>query len=282
MRRTPCRKRSSRPSARCGGSGPDGGFILVLHDPASLLFQDGARRPAVVVESDPPPEILASASDEAGEQQVRLLEQGLARLSAEDRELITLKHLDGLSYRGSGRATGNPARHGDEPALSRAAAPACRGQPFASGTMNPMDCETVRQAAMALADGEIAPLNAAEVQAHLANARSAGAPCRTCDRSPAGGRAVAPPPTVDLWPRIEGRLAAEAAKRQVRQPGRQVRGARHATPARSGPWCSPPLNRWSGSSRLGALAFVLGWFILLRENPFTLQPHLIVAKENTP
>lgn len=61
-------------------------------------FRIAARRPAVTVESDPPLEILASASDEAGERQVRLLEHGLARLSAEDRELITLKHLDGLSY----------------------------------------------------------------------------------------------------------------------------------------------------------------------------------------
>ena len=61
-------------------------------------FKIGARRPAVVVESDPSPEIHASAEDEAGERQVRLLEQGLARLPAEDRELITLKHFDGLSY----------------------------------------------------------------------------------------------------------------------------------------------------------------------------------------
>jgi RNA polymerase sigma-70 factor (ECF subfamily) len=32
------------------------------------------------------------------ERQTRQLERALSRLTAEDRELITLKHLDGLSY----------------------------------------------------------------------------------------------------------------------------------------------------------------------------------------
>jgi RNA polymerase sigma-70 factor, ECF subfamily len=49
--------------------------------------------------SHPPPEILAEASDEEGERQMQLLGLGLANLSPEDRELITLKHLDGLSYK---------------------------------------------------------------------------------------------------------------------------------------------------------------------------------------
>ena len=61
-------------------------------------FRCVARRPAAVSLPDPPPEILAAATDEKGEWQGQLLGEGLARLSAEDRELITLKHLDGLSY----------------------------------------------------------------------------------------------------------------------------------------------------------------------------------------
>ena len=56
------------------------------------------RRPAHARESDPQPEILAASADDGGERQSRLLEQALMRLSVEDRELITLKHLDGLSY----------------------------------------------------------------------------------------------------------------------------------------------------------------------------------------
>ena len=42
-------------------------------------------------------EILAPATD-AGEGRTALLESALLALSAEERELITLKHLDGLSY----------------------------------------------------------------------------------------------------------------------------------------------------------------------------------------
>ena len=61
-------------------------------------FKLAARRPAAAAASDPPPEILAPASGEEAERQGQLLERALVRLSAEDRELITLKHLDGLSY----------------------------------------------------------------------------------------------------------------------------------------------------------------------------------------
>jgi RNA polymerase sigma-70 factor (ECF subfamily) len=42
--------------------------------------------------------ILASPDEGQKEEQTRQLEAALLRLSAEDRELITLKHLDGLSY----------------------------------------------------------------------------------------------------------------------------------------------------------------------------------------
>ena len=42
--------------------------------------------------------VLAARDDSRKEQQTRQLENALLRLTAEDRELITLKHLDGLSY----------------------------------------------------------------------------------------------------------------------------------------------------------------------------------------
>ena len=49
---------------------------------------------------EPLDELCLLAAPEAGrkEQQTRQLEMALLRLTAEDRELITLKHLDGLSY----------------------------------------------------------------------------------------------------------------------------------------------------------------------------------------
>jgi RNA polymerase sigma-70 factor (ECF subfamily) len=42
--------------------------------------------------------LLAAPDEGRKEQQTRQLEMALLRLTAEDRELITLKHLDGLSY----------------------------------------------------------------------------------------------------------------------------------------------------------------------------------------
>jgi hypothetical protein len=61
MLRTPCRRPSSKPSGRYGGSGR-AVLSVVLHDPASLLFQDRRTASSGVGESDPPLEILASAS----------------------------------------------------------------------------------------------------------------------------------------------------------------------------------------------------------------------------
>lgn len=148
--------------------------------------------------------------------------------------------------------------------------------------MNPMDCENVRQAAMALADGEIAPLNAAEVQAHLSQCsecRHAVEELRSLNRLvDAQSRRV---PTVQLWPRIEGRLAAEAASAEsVSLAGKFAVLVTLLLLARTLVLVATQPLEWV--VRLGALTFVLGWFILFRENPFTLQPHLIAAKETTP
>ena len=70
-------------------------FYTILRN---CCFKIAARRPTAAGEAEPPPGILAAVPDEDGERQSRLLEKALLRLSAEDRELITLKHLDGLSY----------------------------------------------------------------------------------------------------------------------------------------------------------------------------------------
>ena len=53
-------------------------------------------------------EILAPATDPAEADQTHLLEQALADLSAEDRELITLKHLDGRRYEDLAERLGIP------------------------------------------------------------------------------------------------------------------------------------------------------------------------------
>jgi anti-sigma factor RsiW len=135
---------------------------------------------------------------------------------------------------------------------------------------------------MALADGEVAPLNAEKVQVHLRQ-------CSECQRAveelrclnrlvDAQSRRV---PTVQLWPRIEGRLAAEAASaKSVSLAGKFAVLVTLLLLARTLVLTTSQPLEWI--VRLGALAFVLGWFILLRENPFTLQPHLIAAKETTP
>ncbi len=53
--------------------------------------------------------ILALPQDPAGGEETKLIEQALAEMSVEDRELITLKHLDGLRYEELGERLGIPA-----------------------------------------------------------------------------------------------------------------------------------------------------------------------------
>jgi RNA polymerase sigma-70 factor (ECF subfamily) len=61
-------------------------------------YKSLARRPTAPPETPVLPLILTAGRDGTDERPLQWLTQGLARLSAEDRELITLKHLDGLSY----------------------------------------------------------------------------------------------------------------------------------------------------------------------------------------
>jgi predicted anti-sigma-YlaC factor YlaD len=145
--------------------------------------------------------------------------------------------------------------------------------------MSKMDCETIRQADMALADGETASLNAEHVQMHLAEClecRRTVAELRTLNSAlDAQSRRVEP---VDFWPRIQSRLAAPAAETKSSSMAGMiamlvmtlllVRGMVLTT--------AHPLE-WV--VRLVALFFVLGWFFLLRENPFAVHPHLVEGKE---
>jgi predicted anti-sigma-YlaC factor YlaD len=148
--------------------------------------------------------------------------------------------------------------------------------------MNAFNCETIRQAAMALADGETAPLSAEQVQAHLAG-------CAECRRAVEEMQSLArvldaqshQPQAADLWPGIQGRIAVCAADSRSLNPAGMlavlalvlllVRGIVLTT--------AEPLE-WA--VRFIALLFVGGWFVLLRENPFAIHPQLVEGKKTRP
>jgi len=148
--------------------------------------------------------------------------------------------------------------------------------------MSKMDCETIRQAAMALADGETASLSAEQAQSHLAD-------CPACRRAVEELRSLTRMldtqsrrgQALDLWPRIQGRLAVRVADSKALSTAGMlaalaiallcVRGIVLTTTA--------PLE-WA--ARFVALLFVGGWFVLLRENPFAIHLQLAEAKETKP
>lgn len=70
-------------------------FYTILQN---CSYKLAARRPAPAIQLSGDLELLASAGDESSERRTRLFELALQGLSAEDRELITLKHLDGCRY----------------------------------------------------------------------------------------------------------------------------------------------------------------------------------------
>jgi RNA polymerase sigma-70 factor (ECF subfamily) len=67
--------------------------ILRNHCYTVLRRRSGPRRVEL-----PRGGLLAPSPDESAAEDTALLERALAKLTAEDRELITLKHLDGLRY----------------------------------------------------------------------------------------------------------------------------------------------------------------------------------------
>jgi RNA polymerase sigma-70 factor (ECF subfamily) len=80
-------------------------FYTILRNCCLKCLQ---RRPATATETDPSPPILADVSDLEERCKAQLLEQALALVSSQDRELITLKHLNGLSYAALAERLGIP------------------------------------------------------------------------------------------------------------------------------------------------------------------------------
>jgi len=148
--------------------------------------------------------------------------------------------------------------------------------------MSKIDCATIRQAAMALADGEAAPLSAEQVEAHLAG-------CPACGRAVEELRSLTrlldtqsrQRQPVDLWPRIQGPIAGRAVDcRPLKPAGMLVALVLALLCVRGIVLSAAEPSAWV--ARLVALAFLGGWFFLLRENPFAIQSRLVVAKETQP
>jgi anti-sigma factor RsiW len=142
-----------------------------------------------------------------------------------------------------------------------------------------ISCDAVCQAAMALADGETPALEPAQVQLHLAQ-------CVECRRRVEELRSLnhlfadcsRRVQAADLWPAIQASLAPHQAPARRRGSAAMflmlvimlllVRGV---VLAGSG------IVEWV--ARAVALLLVLGWVLLLRENPFAIHPHLIEYKD---
>ena len=145
-----------------------------------------------------------------------------------------------------------------------------------------MNCETVRLAAMALADEEPAPLSAEQVQTHLAG-------CPACSRAVEELRFVTrlldpqsrQEQPIDLWPRIQSRIAICAVDyRSLKPVGMLVALVIALLCVRGIVLSATEPLAWV--ARLVALSFLGGWFFLLRENPFAIHPHLSEGKETQP
>jgi RNA polymerase sigma-70 factor, ECF subfamily len=71
-------------------------FYTILRN---CCFKLAARRPCIAEGSEEQLALVATADDSDGlAEQAQILEKALWRLSAEERELIVLKHFDGLPY----------------------------------------------------------------------------------------------------------------------------------------------------------------------------------------
>jgi predicted anti-sigma-YlaC factor YlaD len=144
--------------------------------------------------------------------------------------------------------------------------------------MSTMDCETVRQAAMALADGETGPLNAEQIQRHLADCPE----CRIAVERLASLTRVLDgqsrrEPAIDLWPRVRNQLAPPA---RFPLAGRFALLAATLLLARGIILVTAEPVEWI--VRAVALLLVGTWFVWSQENPFTIQTHLFETKETRP
>jgi predicted anti-sigma-YlaC factor YlaD len=145
--------------------------------------------------------------------------------------------------------------------------------------MKPIDCETVRQAAMAIDDGEPGPLMPEQIEAHLAQCLECGhaiAELRSLNRLLDGwSRQV---PAVESWPQIEARLKTEPVKTPA--PRTVIMFTALISMlliVRALVLAAPWPREWI--VRAVALSFVLGWFFVLRDNPLIIHPRLSAADD---
>ena len=148
--------------------------------------------------------------------------------------------------------------------------------------MTQTDCETIRQAAMALADGETAPLSAEQVKAHLAGCPACGRAVEELQsltrRLDSQSRQRQP---VDLWSRVQGPIAGRTvACRPLNSAGMLVALVLALLCVHGIVLGTAEPLAWV--ARCVALVFLGGWFFLLRENPFAIQSRLVEAKEVKP
>lgn len=130
-----------------------------------------------------------------------------------------------------------------------------------------MNCEEVRIAAMAIADGEMDPLPREVVDEHAAS-------CEACRRAIAGLAAVEPALAalrraggrVDLWPAVEARLGSRRERRALLWLAALLTVYKliEFVPARDfGTWV-----------QLAPLAIAAAVFVLIKQNPFQINAAL--------
>ena len=90
-------------------------FYTILRNRCFKLIAGRKKKVGVILDEEV---ILASVSEVPPEDRVAL-ERALLELSSEERELVTLKHLDGLSYDRVSRKVGDSERDCDEPVIPR-------------------------------------------------------------------------------------------------------------------------------------------------------------------
>jgi hypothetical protein len=142
--------------------------------------------------------------------------------------------------------------------------------------MDRFDCDTVVMAAMALMDGESAPVDPAEIDRHVRT-------CRRCASEMAALRSLAgtlapmrrAAVTADVWPAIEARLERAA----VFPAGLVLAAALvflltwRAFEAAA----LDPLAMWTRPVTIGVAVLL---FLCLRVNPFRVDPRLVQGRRH--
>ena len=132
-------------------------------------------------------------------------------------------------------------------------------------------CDAIVVAAMALMDGEAAPIDRAEIESHILTCRRCASEIATLrsveERLAPVSRAAV---TADVWPAIEGQLDRPAGipAGLVLTAGSVCLLAWRAVEAAT----MDPLSLWTRSVTVGVAVVV---FLCLRVNPFRVEPRLV-------